>query len=84
MALKPCQTSARAPLAPRSDAPLDRDPRQQRARDEEGRRSRDEDRLDVGECDEQPGGERPDQGAEALDRRGGSVRGDQLARRPRE
>ena len=84
MALKPCQTSARAPLALRSDAPLDRDPRQHRPRDEEGRSSRDEDRLDVGECDEQPGGERPEQGAEALDRRGGPVRGDQLAGRPRE
>ena len=84
MALKPCQTSTRAPLAGVATRPSTEIARQQRARDEEGRSGRDEDRLDVGECDEQPGGERPEEGAEALDRRGGPVRGDQLAGRPRE
>ena len=43
-----------------------------------------EDRSDVGERDQYAGAERPEQGAEALDRRGRSVRGDQLARRARE
>ena len=71
-------SSARA----RRDASLDGDPDQCEARQQEGRRSHHEDHFDVGECDEHARSERADQGAEALDRRGRSVRGDQLARRP--
>ena len=45
----------------------------------------DQHRLDVGDGDQQPGNERPEQGAEALDRlEVAALGGNQLARRSRQ
>ena len=75
-----CATRSQAP----GGRPGPRHEREQCGRDEQRRRAGREDRRDVGERDQHAGGERAEQRAEALDRRGRSVRSDQLPRRARQ
>ena len=68
----------------RMDATRHRDTHDEGGRHEERCRAGREDHRDVGKCDQHPGCERTEERAEALDRRGRSVRRDQLRRRSRQ